>query len=54
MILMGRVRVPDVPLKVYSFLNFRFHVVKHSLATISRHWNWNLRGTKVGTKGRRD
>ena len=27
---------------------------KHSLATISRHSNWNLRGTKGGTKGRRD
>ena len=27
MILMGRIGVPDVPLKVYSFLNFCFHIV---------------------------
>ena len=26
-ILMDRIGVPDVPLKVYSFLNFRFHIV---------------------------
>ena len=27
MILMNRTWVPDVPLEVYSFLNFRFHIV---------------------------
>ena len=27
MILMDRIRVPDVPLDVYLFLNFRFHIV---------------------------
>ena len=27
MILMDRIGVPDVPLKVYSFLNFRFQIV---------------------------
>ena len=27
MILMDRIGVPDVPLEVYSFLNFRFHIV---------------------------
>ena len=27
MILMDRIVVPDVPLEVYSFLNFRFHIV---------------------------
>ena len=27
MILMKRTWVPDVPLVVYSFLNFRFHIV---------------------------
>ena len=27
MILMNRLYVPDVPLEVYSFLNFRFHIV---------------------------
>ena len=27
MILMDRIGVPDVPLKVYSFLNFCFHIV---------------------------
>ena len=27
MILMDRLCVPDVPLEVYSFLNFRFHIV---------------------------
>ena len=27
MICMDRIGVPDVPLKVYSFLNFRFHIV---------------------------
>ena len=26
MILMNRLCVPDVPLEVYSFLNFRFHI----------------------------
>ena len=26
-ILMNRLCVPDVPLEVYSFLNFRFHIV---------------------------
>ena len=28
MILMKRIVVPDVPLDVYLFLNFRFHVVQ--------------------------
>ena len=28
MILMDRIGVPDVPLKVYSFSNFRFHIVQ--------------------------
>ena len=27
MILMDRIGAPDVPLEVYSFLNFRFHMV---------------------------
>ena len=27
MILINRLCVPDVPLEVYSFLNFRFHIV---------------------------
>ena len=27
MILINRIGVPDVPLEVYSFLNFRFHIV---------------------------
>ena len=27
MILMDRIGVPDVPLEVYYFLNFRFHIV---------------------------
>ena len=27
MILMDRIVVPDVPLEVYYFLNFRFHIV---------------------------
>ena len=27
MILVNRIGVPDVPLDVYSFLNFRFHLV---------------------------
>ena len=26
MILLNRIGVPDVPLEVYSFLNFRFHI----------------------------
>ena len=27
MILMNRTWIPDVPLEVYCFLNFRFHIV---------------------------
>ena len=27
MILMGRIGVPDVPLEVYLFFNFRFHII---------------------------
>ena len=26
-ILMNRIGIPDVPLKVYSFINFRFYIV---------------------------
>ena len=32
MILMDRIGVPDVPLEVYSFLNFRFHLVMSGLS----------------------
>ena len=34
MILMDRIGVPDVPLEVYSFLNFRLHIVIQSFERV--------------------
>ena len=47
MSLMDRMRVPDVPLKVFSILNFRFHIVFKF--KVLRRWFLNKKSVEALT-----